>query len=97
MGGATVCAEVGSFERFGKPAFLSGSSGIVPFEYTSDTKRVQGQITKAGPPHARRLSQKASARAAPQTPGCRPPPPPPFVRSRDYPQLGDSSGAAEHS
>lgn len=52
---AGLCAEVGRFERFAKPALLSGFLGIVPCEYTSDTKRVQGQITKAGPPHARRL------------------------------------------
>ena len=28
-------------------------------EYTSDDKRTQGQITKAGPPHARRLLVEA--------------------------------------
>jgi hypothetical protein len=51
---AGLCAEVGNFERFAKPGLLSGFLGIVPSEYTSNTKRVQGAITKAGPTHARR-------------------------------------------
>jgi transposase len=55
LSAAGLCAEVGRFERFAKPALLSGFLGIVPSEYTSDSKRVQGQITKAGPTHARRL------------------------------------------
>ena len=33
---------------------------MVPSEYTSDEKRTQGQITKAGPPHARRLLVEAA-------------------------------------
>jgi transposase len=57
---AGLCAEVGNFERFAKPALLSGFLGIVPSEYTSDSKRVQGQITKAGPTHARRLLVEAA-------------------------------------
>src|SRR5665213_4127065 len=52
---AGLCAEVGNFERFAKPDLLSGFLGIVPSEYTSSEKRVQGHITKAGPTHARRL------------------------------------------
>jgi transposase len=52
---AGLCAEVGNFERFAKPGLLSGFLGIVPSEYTSSEKRVQGHITKAGPTHARRL------------------------------------------
>ncbi len=59
---AGLCAEVGNFERFPKPSLLSGFLGIVPSEYTSDQKRVQGQITKAGPTHARRLLVEASGR-----------------------------------
>lgn len=39
---------------------LSGFLGVVPSEYTSDEKRTQGQITKAGPPHARRLLVEAA-------------------------------------
>jgi transposase len=57
---AGLCAEVGDFHRFAKPALLSGFLGVVPSEYTSDDKRVQGQITKAGPPHARRLLVEAA-------------------------------------
>jgi transposase len=57
---AGVCAEVGDFRRFAKPALLSGFLGVVPSEYTSDEKRTQGQITKAGPPHARRLLVEAA-------------------------------------
>jgi transposase len=57
---AGLCAEVGNFERFAKPGLLSGFLGIVPSEYTSSTKRVQGQITKAGPTHARRLLVEAA-------------------------------------
>ena len=57
---AGLCAEVGSFHRFQKPALLSGFLGVVPSEYTSADKRVQGQITKAGPTHARRLLVEAA-------------------------------------
>ena len=39
---------------------LSGFLGVVPSERTSDTKRRQGSITKAGPPHARRLLVEAA-------------------------------------
>jgi transposase len=57
---AGLCAEVGDFHRFSKPALLSGFLGVVPSEYTSDDKRTQGQITKAGPPRARRLLVEAA-------------------------------------
>ncbi len=60
LSAAGLCAEVGSFERFSKPQLLSGFLGVVPCEYTSDTKRVQGSITKAGPTHARRLLVEAA-------------------------------------
>jgi transposase len=52
---AGLCAEIGDFARFAKPTLLSGFLGVVPSERTSDTKRRQGSITKAGPGHARRL------------------------------------------
>lgn len=57
---AGLCAEVGDFGRFLKPTLLSGFLGVVPGERTSDTKRRQGSITKAGPPHARRLLVEAA-------------------------------------
>ena len=60
LSAAGLCAEVGSFARFSKPGLMSGFLGIVPSERTSDTKRRQGSITKAGPGHARRLLIEAA-------------------------------------
>jgi transposase len=60
LSAAGVCAEVGSFDRFPKPSLVSGFLGIVPSEHTSDLKRRQGAITKAGPGHARRLLVEAA-------------------------------------
>ena len=57
---AGLCAEAGDFHRFAKPALLSGFLGVVPREYTSDEKRAQGEITKAGPANARRLLVEAA-------------------------------------
>jgi transposase len=57
---AGICAEVGDFHRFAKPTMLSGFLGIVPSERTSAEKRRQGSITKAGPPHTRRLLVEAA-------------------------------------
>jgi transposase len=55
-----LAAEIGDFDRFATPNLLSGYLGIVPSERTSDQKRRQGKITKAGPPHARRLLVEAA-------------------------------------
>src|SRR2546423_6642467 len=55
-----LCAEVGDFGRFDKPTRLSSFLGIVPTEYTTDTKRRLGSITKAGSSHARRLLVEAA-------------------------------------
>jgi transposase len=60
LSAAGLSAEVGSFKRFPTPPLLSGFLGIVPSERTSDTKRRQGSITKAGPTHARRLLVEAA-------------------------------------
>lgn len=57
---AGICAEVGEFCRFAKPKLLAGHLGITPTEHTSDEKRRQGQITKAGSKHARRLLVEAA-------------------------------------
>lgn len=57
---AGICAELGGFDRFPRPTLLSGFLGIVPSERTSDRKRRQGSITKAGSPHARRLMVEAA-------------------------------------
>jgi transposase len=60
LSAAGLCAEIGDFGRFPRPPLLSGFLGIVPSERTSDTKRRQGSITKAGPTHARRLLVEAA-------------------------------------
>jgi transposase len=60
LSGAGLCAEIGDWRRFAKPNLVSGFLGIVPSERTSDTKRRQGSITKAGPGHARRLLVEAA-------------------------------------
>ena len=57
---AGICAEVGDFARFAKPKQLAGYLGIVPSEHTSDEKRRQGGITRAGSSHARRLLVEAA-------------------------------------
>lgn len=44
---------------FQKPSLSPGFLGVAPSEYTSDEKRTQGQITKAGPPNARHLLVEA--------------------------------------
>lgn len=50
-----LCAEVGNFERFKRPAQLMSCLGLVPSENSSGEKRRQGSITKSGSRHARRL------------------------------------------
>jgi len=60
LSAAGLSAEVGDFGRFPKPSLLSGFLGIVPSERTSDERRRQGSITKAGPTHARRLLVEAA-------------------------------------
>jgi transposase len=59
LSAAGLYAEVGDWQRF-RPKHLSGFLGIVPSEHTSDTKRRQGSITKAGSGHARRLLVEAA-------------------------------------
>ncbi len=59
LSAAGLCAEVGDWQRF-RPKQLSGFLGIVPSEHTSDQKRRQGSITKAGSTHARRLLVEAA-------------------------------------
>lgn len=59
LSAAGLCAEIGDWRRF-RPKQLSGFLGIVPTERTSDLKRRQGSITKAGSVHARRLLVEAA-------------------------------------
>jgi transposase len=57
---AGLCAEIGDFRRFAKATQLAGYLGVTPSERTSDERRRQGAITKAGPSHARRLLVEAA-------------------------------------
>jgi transposase len=52
-----VCAEIGSFSRFGHAQELMGYSGLVPSEYSTGGpgKHRRGPITKTGNAHLRRL------------------------------------------
>ncbi|MGA7538521.1 MAG: IS110 family transposase [Steroidobacteraceae bacterium] len=56
----TLVAEVGDFTRFARPRELMGFLGLVPSEYTSGDKRQQGEITKTGNSHARRILVEAA-------------------------------------
>lgn len=55
-----LVAEVGPFDRFARPTQVGDFVGLTPSEHTSDQKRRQGAITKAGPGHARRLLVEAA-------------------------------------
>jgi transposase len=55
-----LCAEIGDFHRFRRPAQLMSYLGLVPSENTSGEKRRQGSITKSGSQHARRLLVEAA-------------------------------------
>jgi transposase len=55
-----LCAEVGEFTRFQRPAQLMSYLGLTPSEDTTGTKRRQGAITKTGSRHARRLMVEAA-------------------------------------
>ncbi len=55
-----LCCEIGDFARFDKPSRLGAFLGLVPAEYTTDSKRRLGAITKAGSSHARRLLVEAA-------------------------------------
>lgn len=54
-----LCAEIGDFERFGSEQ-LASYLGLVPSEESSGPERRQGQITKAGSKHGRRLLVEAA-------------------------------------
>lgn len=55
-----LCAEVGEFGRFERPAQLASYLGIVPSEHSSGEAKRRGPITKAGSPFARRLLVEAA-------------------------------------
>lgn len=56
----TLVAEIGDFTRFARPRELMGFLGLVPSEYSSGSKRHQGEITKTGNSHARRVLVEAA-------------------------------------
>jgi transposase len=55
-----LCAEVGDFHRFRRPAELMSYLGLVPSESSTGDKRRLGSITKSGSRHARRLLVEAA-------------------------------------
>jgi transposase len=55
-----LVAEIGDITAFAHPKQLASYLGLVPSEQSSGTRRRQGQITKAGSSHARRLLIEAA-------------------------------------
>ncbi|MHB8491600.1 MAG: IS110 family RNA-guided transposase [Solirubrobacteraceae bacterium] len=55
-----LCAEIGDWQRFGRPGQLMSYLGVVPSESSSGERRRQGAITKSGSRHARRLLVEAA-------------------------------------
>jgi transposase len=55
-----LCAEIGDWERFQRPGHLMSYLGLVPSEHSSGETRRQGQITKSGSGHGRRLLVEAA-------------------------------------
>lgn len=51
----SLVAEIGSFKRFSNPRQLMSYVGLIPSEYSSGERRKQGEITKTGNRHVRRL------------------------------------------
>jgi len=55
-----LCAEIGDFHRFERPGQLMSYLGLVPSEMSSGETRRQGQLTRTGSRHARRLLVEAA-------------------------------------
>lgn len=55
-----LCAEIGDFGRFERPGQLMSYLGLVPSEHSTGETRRQGQLTKTGSRHARRLLVEAA-------------------------------------
>lgn len=51
----SLVAEIGSFKRFSTPRQFMAYVGLIPSEFSSGDKRRQGEITKTGNRHVRRL------------------------------------------
>lgn len=52
---ASIACEIGDIRRFEKPEKLMSYLGVIPSEYSSGNSRHQGNITKAGNTHLRRV------------------------------------------
>ena len=55
-----LCSEIGDFHRFDRPSRLMSYLGLVPSESSTGDRRRQGQITRSGSQHARRLLVEAA-------------------------------------
>jgi transposase len=55
-----LCAEIGDFSRFPRAGHLMSYLGLVSSEHSSGQTRRQGQITKTGSGHGRRLLVEAA-------------------------------------
>jgi len=55
-----LCTEVGNFTRFERAGHMMSFLGLVPSEHSSGQTRRQGQITKSGSGHGRRLLVEAA-------------------------------------
>jgi transposase len=56
----TFVAEVGDLARFAHPKDLMSYLGLIPSEYSSGSRRRQGEITRCGNQHARRMLVEAA-------------------------------------
>jgi transposase len=56
----TIIAELGQISRFEGAKQLMAYSGLVPSEYSTGDRRVQGTITKTGNAHLRRVIMEAA-------------------------------------
>jgi transposase len=56
----SLVAEIGSFKRFASPKKLMSYTGLIPSENSSGETRRQGNITKTGNRHVRRLLVEAA-------------------------------------
>jgi len=55
-----LCAEIGDFGRFARAGHVMSFLGLVPSEHSCGQSRRQGQITKSGSGHGRRLLVEAA-------------------------------------
>jgi transposase len=55
-----LCSEIGDWHRFARPSELMSYLGLVPSERSTGEQRRQGQITRSGSQHARRLLIEAA-------------------------------------